>query len=122
MNARMDPKKIADEAIGQRPESAIPDAAREQMTAEISERAIRWRAASAGPNASIAERSAEAMGEQSGGAYAHQNATPRQVQLLSSATARRAEWWPRMVGDLPFISAAAIFAIGYGTALLIHRR
>ena len=91
MNAGMDPRKIADEAVGQRPEGAIPDAVQEQMTAPISDRAIRERAASAGPRASIAEKTAEAMGERSGGAYAHQNAVA---------------WWPE-VGGLPLISAAA---------------
>lgn len=107
MNGRIDPKKIADEAVGQRPQSAIPEAVQEQM-APISDRAIRQRAVSAGPRASIAERTAEAMGERSGAAYAHQNA---------------AGWWPEILaGGLPLISGAAIFAIGYGTALLIHRR
>lgn len=112
MNER---QRIADEAVGERPASAIPEAARNRVP-EIAP------ALSAGPLASVATRTAEALGERTGGAYAYPDATPEEVRSLSHAavghgTRRTGTGWG---GKL--MIAAAGFAVGYVASLLIHHR
>jgi hypothetical protein len=62
-----DPKTIAEEAVGERRGNPTPDAAKLEMPTE---EAIRQLARSAGPQADIAAKTAEAVGERVGGAYA----------------------------------------------------
>jgi hypothetical protein len=111
-----DKRKIVDDAIGERPASAIPDAARDR----VPEAALRP-PLSVGPQASIAARTAEAVGERgSAGAYAD--------PATDHATYRsRTPWRPSTettsrFGGRSYLAAAAVFAVGYAAALLIHRR
>ena len=110
-------RRIADEAVGERPTSAIPEVAKDRVP-EAALRSPR----SVGSQASIADRTAEAMGERvSTGAYA------------DPATDRASGRWPilarrspmKMVtysGGQSYLTMAAIFALGYAAAWLIHRR
>lgn len=76
-NTKTDAQKIADEAVGQRPETAIPDAAKQSVTTpdQIGELAH-----SAGPEASVAALTAEALGERDDGAYAYRDASSDKVR------------------------------------------
>ena len=110
-------RRIADEAIGERPASVTPDVARDRVP-EASLQSPR----SVGSQASIADRTAEAMGERvSTGAYA------------DPATDRVSGRWPILArhpspgiasqsGGQSYLMMAAIFALGYATAWLIHHR
>ena len=62
-----DSRTIAEEAVGERRGSPTPDAVRPDMPTE---EVIRQRATSAGPRASRAAKTAEALGERAGRAYA----------------------------------------------------
>ena len=108
-------QRIADEAVGQRPASAIPDAARDRVPEARP-------ASSAGPDASVATKTAEALGETLGNAYAYPDATPEEVRRRSSGTARSRSAGNMSGSESSFMIAAAGFALGYVTALLIHRR
>jgi len=111
-----DKRKIVDEAIGERPASAIPDAARDRVPEAAQQQPV-----SVGPQASIAARTAEAVGERgSTGAYADPAADRASSR---SQTLRRPlrEMTPRFGGN-SYLGAAAVFALGYAAALLIHRR
>jgi hypothetical protein len=110
-----DKRRIADEAVGQRPESAIPDAAKDRVPEGRP-------ATSAGPHASVATKTAEALGETVGDAYAYPDATAADIRNRSRGFVRH-----RPTGNGPgfaqsFMIAAAGFALGYAAALLIHRR
>ena len=108
-------RRIADEAVGQRPSSAIPDAARDRVPEGRP-------ATSAGPHASVATKTAEAVGETLGDAYAYPDATPEQVRRRSRGVARSE---PRGNGSgsaRPFMIAAAAFALGFVAASLLYRR
>jgi hypothetical protein len=61
---RTDPRKIAEEAIGERSESAIPEA-KDKVEGPTDER-IHQLARSAGPRASVAAKTTEAVGERGG--------------------------------------------------------
>src|SRR5690242_20312018 len=99
-------RRIADEAVGERPASATPDVARDR----VSEAALRP-PLSVGSQASIAARTAESVGERvSTGAYA------------DPATDRASGRWPILVrrssmdmasysGGQSYLVAAAIFAL-----------
>ena len=116
MSDMNDRRRIADEALGQRPAGAIPDAAKDRVP--------RGRPAnSAGPHASVATKTAEALGEAVGDAYAYQDSAAEQVRNRSRGAVRRASAL-RERPDLaqPLMIAAAGFAMGYAAALLIHRR
>ena len=112
MNER---QRIADEAVGERPASAIPEAARNRVP-EVSP------ALSAGPQASVATRTAEALGERVGDAYAYPDATAEEVRTLSRASLRHGSERTRLAWGRPLMIAAAGFAVGYVAALLIHNR
>jgi hypothetical protein len=110
-------RRITDEAVGERPASTTPEVARDRVpeAAQQSQRSV-------GSQASIAARTAEAMGERvSTGAYA------------DPATDRASGRWPILArrspmemtaysGGQSYLMMAAIFALGYATAWLIHRR
>jgi hypothetical protein len=111
-----DKRKIVDEAIGERPASAIPDAARDR----VPEAALRP-PYSVGPQASIAAKTAEAMGERgSAGAYADP-ATDRASSRSRTFVGRPSTGLTPRFGGKPYLAAAAVFALGYAAALLIHR-
>ncbi len=113
-----DPQKIAEEAVGQRPETAIPDAAKESA---ITSDQIREQARSAGRQASVAALTAEAVGERDDGAYAYDDATSDEVrkQEASLQIRRRSGVAFR---EPRYVAVIAGFALGYAAALLIHRR
>jgi hypothetical protein len=115
-----DPRRIAEEAVGERPGSAIPEAAKQQV--------VRAPAASAGPQASLAARTAEAVGEREGGAYA--DGTIEEAQRRSRETVRRprssqAQATQRLSHKLarqPLMVISAAFALGYLAASVINHR
>ena len=108
-------RRIAAEAVGERPASAIPDAAKNRVPEGSP-------AIAAGPQASVATKTAEAVGERGGDGYAYPNATAEEVRDLSRELVRRSRG--RAGSDLaqPLMIAAAGFALGYVAALLIHDR
>jgi hypothetical protein len=99
-----DPRVIAEEAVGERRDSSIPDAAKPEMPTE---EAIRQLATSAGPQANIAAQTAEAVGKRVGEAYA----TTEEVKVGSRKTARTAASQTSRAAQQPFISVAARFAL-----------
>lgn len=115
MNDMNERGRIADEAVGQRPASEIPDAAKDRV-------AEGRPAASASPHASVATKTAEAVGETLGGAYAYPDATAEEVRRRSRGVARRRPTANASGSARPFMMAAAGFALGYVTALLVHHR
>jgi hypothetical protein len=110
-----DRRKIADEAVGQRPESAIPDTARDRVPEGRP-------ATSAGPHASVAARTAEALGETAGDAYAYPDATADEVRNMSRTQARHGSRRTGTGSAQPFMIAATGFFLGYIAALVIHHR
>ena len=113
-----DARRIAEEAVGERPESAIPEAAKQHV--------VRAPAASAGAQARLAARTAEAVGERESGAYA--DASIEEAQKRSRETvrpkstqARAARWVSNQIGRQPMIVISA-FALGYLAALVVHHR
>ena len=120
---KQDPDAIAEEAVGQRhgdpPPYAVkqqPDVSPEEMARRLSE--------PAGSRASIPEKTAEAVGERVGDAYAD----PGSARNLPGKIARRAGPHERsgavrqVLAEQPFVMVAASFALGYMTALLLHGR
>lgn len=120
-----DPDAIAEEAVGQRHGDPPPYAAKGQPDLSQEEMA-RQLSKPAGPQASIPEKTAEAIGERVGDAYADPGSAaarnlPGKMGRLAvpnegSGAARR------VLDEQPFLMAAASFALGYMTALLLHRR
>ena len=116
MASDADKRRIVDEALGERPASAIPDAARDRVP-EAAQRSP----VSVGAEASIAARTAEAVGERvSTGAYADP-ATDR-ASSRSRTSGRSSMGMMSRIGGTSYLGAATIFALGYAAALLIHRR
>jgi hypothetical protein len=115
-----DARRIAEEAVGERPASAIPETARQRVAAAPSPAA-----APAGPRASLAARTAEAVGEREGGAYA--DATMEEAQRRSRQTVGRssqahvARWLSDQFGPQPLVVMAA-FGLGYLAASVVNRR
>ena len=112
---KSDPRIIAEEAVGQVRGSPTPDAAKTEMPTEA---VIRQLATSAGPQADIAAKTAESVGERVGDAYA----TTDEVKAGSRNVARRAASQASRAAQQPFTAVAAGFVLGYAAALLIHRR
>ena len=112
MNER---RRIADEAVGQRPANEIPDAAKDRVPEARP-------ATSAGPYASVAAKTAEAVGETLGGAYAYPDATAEEVRRRSRGVARRHPTGNGSGSARLFMTAAAGFAVGYLAALLVYHR
>jgi hypothetical protein len=117
-----DPDRIAEEAVGEALESRRPDAGREE---------VRPAPASAGPQANVADKTAESIGERAGDAYA--DAAPDEAQQRSRNAARQAA---RQAGSpqsgtasnrmaasgQQVVTAVAAFALGYVAAFLFHGR
>jgi hypothetical protein len=118
---RADPKQIADEAVGERPGSAAPDFVRAAVGTAPQGPDPR----APGAHARLAERSAEAMGERAGGAYA--DATIAEAERRSRATVGHAPTLPGRgpTGPHPAFMVLGGFALGcatgYAAALLVHR-
>lgn len=107
-----DARRIAEDAVGARRESAIPEAAQQRVVM-----APEARAASAGPRASLAARTAEAVGERESGAYA--DGTIEEAQRRSRETVRRSS--QVQMGRQPLVAFSA-FALGYLAASVINHR
>jgi hypothetical protein len=122
---KQDPDAIAEEAVGQRhgdpPPYAVkeqPDMSQEEMARQLSK--------PAGPQASIPEKTAEAVGERVGDAYADPGSAaprnlPRKIARLDLPHERSGAV-RQVLDEQPFLMVAASFALGYMTALLLHRR
>lgn len=112
-----DPKAIAEEAVGETRDSPTPGAADDKVEMPT-EDVIRRRATSARPQADIAVKTAESVGERVGDAYA----TTDEVRAGPRNVARRAASQASYTAQQPFVTVAASFALGYAAALLIHHR
>jgi hypothetical protein len=121
---KQDPDAIAEEAVGQRhgepPPYAVkkqPDMSQEEMTRRLSK--------PAGPRASIPEKTAEAVGERVGDAYADPGSAarnrPGRIARFDEVR-QAAQVVSHQLGEQPFVMVAASFALGYMTALLLHGR
>lgn len=125
-DTKTDTRRIAAEAVGERPASATPDAAKEKLRT-LPEEFVRQVPDSAGPQASLAAKTAEAVGERVGDAYA--DATMAEARRRSQQSVRHAATRARFhatvgsrwFGQQPLMTAAAGFALGYVAALLVHR-
>ena len=110
----MDDKKaysspIAAEAVGERLESPPTD---------TGEHAVPPVAESVGPGARIADKTAESVGERAGDAYA--DATTDEARERSRKAVRHTGQAGQF-NQQTFVTVVAAFALGYVTALLIHR-
>jgi hypothetical protein len=122
---KQDPDAIAEEAVGQRHGDPPPYAAREQPDMSPEERARRL-AEPAGPRASIPEKSAEAVGERVGDAYADPGSgaarnLPGRLAHIAGPH-ERSDAMRQMLDEQPFLMVAAGFALGYMAALMLHGR
>ena len=122
---KQDPDAIAEEAVGQRhgdpPPYAVkekPDVSQEEMARRLSQ--------PAGPRASIPEKTAEAVGERVGDAYADPGsaaARNRPGKLARAAgPLERSNVVRQLLDERPFLMVAASFALGYMTSLMLHGR
>ncbi|MBV8506165.1 MAG: hypothetical protein JOZ11_10220 [Alphaproteobacteria bacterium] len=139
---KQDSDAIAEEAVGQRhgelPPYAMkkqPDMSQEEMTRRLSK--------SAGPRASIPEKTAEAVGERAGDAYADPGSAAARNSLGKIARLARpherfsgngaanpalggmrqlAQVVTHQFDEQRFVMVAASFAVGYMTALWLHGR
>ena len=114
---RTEAQRIADEAVGQRPATAIPDASKASVTTPDT---VRQQARSVGPGASVAGLTAESVAKDDG-AYAYGHATLDEVRRreASSQVRRRSG---STFGEPSYVRLIAAFALGYSAALLLHRR
>ncbi len=121
-SGKPDPDAIAEEAVGQRhgdpPPYAVkqePDISQEELARRLSK--------PAGPRASIPEKTAEAVGERVGNAYADPGSARNLPGIARLAGPRERSGAVRQVFDeQPFLMVAASFALGYITALMLHSR
>jgi hypothetical protein len=105
--------KIVAEAVGERLGSPPLDAG---------EQAPRPAATSVGPQARVADKTAESVGERAGDAYA--DATPDEARERSRKVVRHAATQAGLSRQFyqQTFTVFAVFALGYAAALLIHRR
>jgi hypothetical protein len=139
---KQDPDAIAEEAVGQRHEDPPPYAVKVQPEMSQQEMARRL-SEPAGPRASIPEKTAEAVGERVGDAYADPGSAaarnrPAQIARLAGphgrpsgngaadpqlgAVRQMTQVVSHQLHEQPFLTVAASFALGYMTALLLHGR
>ena len=139
---KQDRDAIAEEAVGQRhgdpPPYAVkkqPDISQEEMAQRLSK--------SAGPRASIPEKTAEAVGERVGDAYADPGSAvarnrPGMIARLAGPYGRPSgngaadpvlgavrqvtQVVSHQFDEQPLLIVAASFALGYMTGLLLHGR
>ena len=122
---KQDPDAIAEEAVGQRHGDPPPYAVKEQPGMSQEEMARRL-SQPAGPRASIPEKTAEAVGERVGDAYADPgSAAARNLPGKLAHPAGRQERSGAVrqaLDEQHFLMVAASFALGYMAALLLHGR
>ena len=122
---KQDPDAIAEEAVGQRHEDPPPYAVKKKPDISQEEMARRL-SQPAGPRASIPERTAEAVGERVGDAYADPGnaaARNRPGKIARIAGPHERSGVERQVLDeQPFLMVVASFALGYMSALMLHGR
>ena len=139
---KQDRDAIAEEAVGQRHEDPPPYAVKKQPDISQEEMARRL-SKSAGPRASIPEKTAEAVGERVGDAYADPGSAvarnrPGMIARLArpfgrpsgngaadpvlGAVRQATQVVSRQFDERPLLMVAASFALGYLTALLFHGR
>jgi hypothetical protein len=117
-----DPDRIAEEAVGEALESRHPGAGKEEA---------RPAPTSAGPQANVADKTAESVGERVSDAYA--DATPDEARERSRSVVQQGltQAGPRRsgtagdgmtLGGQHVVTVVAAFALGYATAFLFHRR
>jgi hypothetical protein len=107
----LEPSRIAAEAVGERPGNPVPESGKKDRPA----------AASVGPQARVAAKTAESIGERVGDAYA--DATTEEARARSHEVVRNsASRVGLQSGSQPFATVAAGFALGYVTAFLVHAR
>jgi hypothetical protein len=123
---KRDPDAIAEEAVGQRhgdpPPYAVkikPDVSQEEMARRLSK--------PAGPRASIPEKTAQAVGERVGDAYADLgNAAARNrpgiIARLAETQVRRSGAVRQVLDEQPRMMVVASFALGYMTVVVLHWR
>ena len=122
---KQDPDAIAEEAVGQRhgdpPPYAVkekPDVSQEEMARRLSK--------PAGPRASIPEKTAEAVGERVGDAYADPgSAAARNRPGMIDRPAgpfERSGAVRQVLDEQPFLMVVASFVLGYMAALALHAR
>ena len=115
MNNQSTRDRIAEEAVGQKHDSAPPDGEREELPDPRS----------AGAQASTSEKTAESVGERLPDAYSDAGDAARKWRpgpQASSAAGRLTETVSRQFDEQPFLLMGACFALGYITALLLHGR
>jgi hypothetical protein len=122
---KQDPDAIAEEAVGQRhgdpPPYAVkekPDLSQEEMARRLSK--------PAGPRASIPDKTAEAVGERVGDAYADPGSAaarnrPGIIARLAGPHERSGAV-RQVLDEQPIMMVVASFALGYMTALVLHGR
>jgi hypothetical protein len=123
---KQDPDAIAEEAVGQRhgdpPPYAVkerPEVSQEEMTRRLSK--------SAGPRASIPEKTAEAVGERVGDAYADPGSAAARnrsgiIARFAGTHVRRSGAVRQVLDEQPLMMVVASFALGYMTGLVLHGR
>jgi hypothetical protein len=135
MQGQPDRDRIADEAVGQKHESAPPYA---RTAASVSgEDSSRRFAASSAVASSIPEKTAESVGERVGDAYSDAERGPRYSppdvgqQIAARGEANKGVGTSRFVSasrraanpdQEPFLTVVASFALGYLAAVLFHDR
>jgi hypothetical protein len=105
----------AAESVGERLESSPRN---------TGEQAVRPDATSSGSQARVADKTAESVGERAGDAYADatmDEARERSRTALRQAGVQRGHQAGQF-DQQTFVTVLAAFALGYVTALLIHRR
>ena len=139
---RQDPDAIAEEAVGQRRGDPPPYAAKENSDMSQEEMARRL-SKPAGPRASMPEKTAEAVGERVGDAYADPGSAvarnrPGIIARLAGPYGRPSgngapdpvlgavrqvtRVVSRQFDEQPLLMVVGSFALGYMTALLLHGR
>ena len=132
MKTQLDRDRIAEEAIGQRRESA-PDYAPTKADTSQEEAALQL-APSSGAQASIPEKTAESVGERVGDAYSdpariaqYPKGKVGRLTATAAGSHKRDEnnrflSMGRGVAQERFLTVVAGFVLGYVTAVLFHRR
>ena len=116
METQADRDVIADEAVGQRHESAPPEA---QKRNELPPEEVAWSlATSAGAQASIPEKTAESIGERVADAYSDPDLAHRPVSIGRGS----AQGVSSPFELQRFLTLVTGFALGYVAAVLLHGR
>ena len=115
METQADRDAIADEAVGQRHESPPPEA---QKKDGLSPEEIGRLAMATGAQASIPEKTAESLGERAADAYSDPDLAHRPVSIGRGS----AQGVSSPFELQRFLTLLTGFALGYFTAVLLHRR